>query len=531
MPNFIPYDLNQSTMIVVNFGDQLPRGTFEHAINYLIENKLDLSIFHDAYHNEYNGRPAFNPAVLLKIILFAYSKGITSSREIQWCCERNVTFKALSCDTVPHFTTIAHFISAHPKAIHNIFEQIVLTCYQEGLIGNELFAIDGCKLPSNAAKEWSGTIKELTNKRKKIKHQLSQHMKHHAVIDKQEDSAQCSQAKQRTAQAINTLEKAYNKIDQFLKTAAPRLGEGKRKTEVKSNITDNESAKMGTSKGTIQGYNGLGTADKRHQVVIDAQAFGAGPEQHTLKPIIEAIRDRFSRLKIPVDFSCEGTVITADTGFSSEANMQYLHEQNLNAYVPDNDFRSRDKKLKGQKAKHQHPNLNFSRAEKKAKKNKSTVFTSDDFEFNSSDMTCRCPAGELLGQRKEREDLHGNQKIFFTGRQRQCRACDLKMRCLKNPIATEQRNGRGRQVSFIIEKRKPVLNYTDWMKKRIDTDKGKQIYSHRMSVIEPVFGNICSNKKLNRFSLRGKTKVQGQWQLYCMVHNIEKLMKYGELAA
>ena len=69
------------------------------------------------------------------------------------------------------------------------------------------------------------------------------------------------------------------------------------------------------------------------------------------------------------------------------------------------------------------------------------------------------------------------------------------------------------------------------MKYRVDSAEGKQIYSHRMSVVEPVFANIGTNKRLNRFSLRSKKKVQGQWQLYCRVHNIEKLANYGKLAA
>ena len=73
--------------------------------------------------------------------------------------------------------------------------------------------------------------------------------------------------------------------------------------------------------------------------------------------------------------------------------------------------------------------------------------------------------------------------------------------------------------------------YTDWMKHRVDSQQGKAIYGHRMSVVEPVFGNIGNNKRLNRFSLRSKKKVQGQWQLYCLVHNIEKLANYGQLAA
>ena len=123
------------------------------------------------------------------------------------------------------------------------------------------------------------------------------------------------------------------------------MGQGKRAKEVKSNITDNESAKMTTSKGTIQGYNGLATADKKHQIIVDAQVFGAGQEHHTLQPVTEAIKDRFKRLEISEDIYQTGTVVTADTGFANEANMQYLHDNDINGYIPDNQFRSRDPKF------------------------------------------------------------------------------------------------------------------------------------------------------------------------------------------
>ena len=104
MPNFLSYDYNQNSMVVINFQDQLQPGTFEHAIHYLIDNRMDMSVFYPLYTNEKTGRPAFDPAILLKIILFAYSKGIISSREIEWCCKTNIIFKVLSCDTEPHFT-------------------------------------------------------------------------------------------------------------------------------------------------------------------------------------------------------------------------------------------------------------------------------------------------------------------------------------------------------------------------------------------------------------------------------------------
>ena len=519
MPNFITYDYNQSVMLAINFEDQLQPGSFEHAIHYLINNRLDLSVFYPRFNNDDAGRPAYDPAILLKIILFAYSKGITSSREIQWCCESNIIFKALSCDSVPHFTTIASFVSSRPAEIEALFEQVLLICHEQGLLGNALFAIDGCKLSSNAAKEWSGTLKELEQKRAKIKRQIRYHLNAHQQHD--QNTSRDEAHRQRSQQAIETLKRAHDRIDRFLKSASPRKGQGKRPKEVKSNITDNESAKMTTSKGTLQGFNGVAAVDKKHQVIVDAQAFGEGQEHHTLQPMIEAIQARYQRLGISQDIYKAGAVVTADTGFANEQNMQYLHTNGINGYVPDNRFRSRDPRFAEQKSKYgkRHP----------AKFN--DILPASEFDFDPVSLSCRCPAGEQISYRGQRPDREGNLKAFFEGRLNQCRHCELKQRCMRNPRSANHRKGNGRQVSFILEKRNRPANYTDWMKGRVDSPEGKLIYSHRMSVVEPVFGNITVNKRLNRFSLRGKQKVQVQWRLYCLVHNIEKLANYGKLAA
>ncbi len=518
MPKFIPYDPGQSRMVVVNYADQLQPGTFEHAIHFLIENKLDLSIFDPSFNNDETGRPAYDPAILLKIILFAYSKGITSSREIQWSCETNVIFKALSCDSVPHFTTIANFVSGYSDEIESIFEQVLLICDEQGLLGKELFALDGCKMSSNASKEWSGTFKELKQKRDKIQRQIRHHITEHKRFDK--NNSREDERRQRSEKAIETLTKAHKKIDDFLKSESPRMGKGKIKKEVKSNITDNESAKMTTSKGTIQGYNGIATVDKKHQIIVDAQAFGEGQEQHTLQPVLNSVRERFKRLGIKLN----DPIITADTGYANEANMKYLHDNKINGYIPDNKFRQRDPKFAEQKSNH-------SRRKPITGKSKATpsVIPSSEFAFDPVNKTCICPANETMWLRSEHVDRLGHEKIFFEGRLTKCRTCKLKMRCMHNPDSDNHRKGHGRQVSFIINKGQRAANFTDWMKHRVDSAKGKLIYSHRMSVVEPVFGNIGTNKRLNRFSLRGKKKVQGQWQLYCLIQNIEKLKNYGKL--
>jgi transposase len=520
MPNFKPYDYNQSAVVIINYLDQLQPGTFEHTLHHLLDSKLDLSAFYPNYNNDKGGRAAYDPAILLKIILFAYSKGITSSREIQWSCETNIIFKALSCDSAPHWTTIAAFVSSYSEEIEALFEQLLLVCDEQGLLGKELFAIDGCKLPSNAAKEWSGTFSELEKKREKIGRQIRHHIEQHKALDKTESGHE--ERERRTQQTIDTLNKAHEKIDKFLKTSGPRMGKGRKVKEVKSNITDNESAKMTTSKGTLQGYTGVATVDMKHQVIVDAQAFGEGQEYSTLQPVLNKIKTRFSAIKIAPNIYATDVVVTADTGFANEANMAYLYSHGINAYIPDNLFRQRDPKFAEQKAKYPKP--------PRKNNNRLTIreIPASEFSFDPVARSCHCPAGNLISYRKTREDMQGNLKAYFEGKLSQCRHCEIKQKCMRNPDSTNHRKGKGRQVSFMVRKSEKST-FTDWMKHRIDSPKGKEIYGHRMAVVEPVFGNITTNKGLRRFSLRSKRKVQGQWVLYCMVHNIEKVMNYGNL--
>ena len=153
MPRFIPYSYDQLKLIPVDFRSQIQPGTFEFTLNLIIDEDIDLTVFHERYRNDNTGRPAYDPAILLKIVLFAYSRGITSSREIERACRENIIFMALSADSRPHFTSIAQFISHEDKAIASVFRDVSLLCDQLGLIGREMFAIDGCKLPSNASKE------------------------------------------------------------------------------------------------------------------------------------------------------------------------------------------------------------------------------------------------------------------------------------------------------------------------------------------------------------------------------------------
>lgn len=99
MARYKHYDYNQTKMIPLRFVDQIQPGTFEYTLNHFVDNDLDFSMFESRYRNDVNGAPAYDPAILLKVVLFAYSRGITSSRKIAQVCRENVIFMALSADS------------------------------------------------------------------------------------------------------------------------------------------------------------------------------------------------------------------------------------------------------------------------------------------------------------------------------------------------------------------------------------------------------------------------------------------------
>jgi transposase len=147
-PRFLAVDLQR----------QLLPGTLEHALNHLLDHEIDLSGFDARFCNDETGAAAYPPAMLLKVVLFAYSQGIVSSRAIERACREHITFIALSGDTCPHFTTLANFIGTLEDDIANVFSQVLFICDRQGLIGREMFAIDGVKLPSKQCKQWGQVL-------------------------------------------------------------------------------------------------------------------------------------------------------------------------------------------------------------------------------------------------------------------------------------------------------------------------------------------------------------------------------------
>ncbi|MCL4798825.1 MAG: IS1182 family transposase [Burkholderiales bacterium] len=509
MARYKHYDYSQARLLPVRFEEQILPGTFEHTLASVIDGRIDLSVFEARYRNDAVGAPAYDPGILLKVILFAYSKGVTSSREIERLCRENVVFMALSADSRPHFTTIAGFIARLDAEIVSVFRDVLLVCDELGLIGREMFAVDGVKLPSNASKEWSGTRADFEKKAQKMERAVERLMRRHREVDQKGEDAGVRAARERQ---IRTLETAVEKIRGFLRRGEDRVGPSGRVK--KSNLSDPESAKMKTSKGVIQGYTAVAVVDAKNQVVVGAEAFGEGQEHALLIPVLERTRATFREIKGEGDI-LRGAILTADAGFCAEANLEHLERSEVDGYVADTLFRKRDPRFA--EAKRHRP-------EERADPDRR--FRPADFVFDETARSCICPAGKQLYANGANVVIRGLRGMKFRGAKRDCSPCQLRQRCLKDPQRTAVR-----QVVFFLgrEKARPE-NCSARMKRKIDTEYGRYQYGRRLGTVEPVFANICHAHGLRRFGLRTKRKVDIQWLLYCMVHNLGKVSRYGRAA-
>jgi hypothetical protein len=217
-----------------------------------------------------------------------------------------------------------------------------LVCDETGLLGGTFFALDGCKLPSNASAECSGTIADLKKKRKKIEDKVGQLLKQQIEADKADDDPPRLSEEQGRKRQIDRLQKNAQRIEEWLKQNDPKIGKTGR--EIKSNVTDNESAMMMTPHGTIQGYNGQALVDAKHQVIVHGEAFGSGHDYGHLVPMVDGAKDNLHSIGHERDcFS--GRILTADSNYHCTSNLEKCEQESIDAYIPDIRFRRRDSRF------------------------------------------------------------------------------------------------------------------------------------------------------------------------------------------
>jgi len=511
MARYKHYDYDQLMMVPVSLEEQLMPGTLEYAIHHVVEERLDLDMFDERYCNDETGRKAIDPKVLIKIVLLGYSRGMISSRSLERACRENITFMALSCGQKPDHSTIATFVSSMEHQIEPLFTKVLLVCSEEDLLGGTHFSLDGLKLSSNAAKERSGTFSDLKKKQETLKQKVKDAIHEHRETDKQ-GKGQSQTDSQRREKRIKRLQQKADRIERFLSDNEPKIGAGGK--EIQSNVTDNESAKMATSHGVVQGYNANAIVDEKHQIVVHASASGKGEDSINMGPMLEGAQENLEA--IGWEEPLKDKELSADTGYYSVKNLHDCKEFEIDAYIPDPQFRRRD--IRFADAGRHRRSVDKRKERYKSKKR---WFSVEDFKLDDRTGKLICPAGHSLYiKNRNFVTAEGYKAINYQAPKTACRNCQLRSQCLRNP------NTVSRQVYVFYGKRPGSI--TDEMKQKIDTPEGRRAYSKRLAIVEPVFGNIRACKRMDKFTLRGQIKVNIQWMLYCLVHNIEKIANFGK---
>lgn len=504
MARYKNVDYSQLLLIPVSLENQLTPGSLEHAIFHIVENILNLSAFDASFKNDTRGATAYSPKVLLKIVLFAYSRGIVGSRPIEQACKENIIFMALSGWSTPDHSTIADFVTKMKVSIATCFQDILAICDQMNLLGGTAFSVDGMKISSNASKEWSGTFEDFKKKQEKWQKRIEELMEKQQKLDREEKTESVQKEQEKCEKKIKELEKELQKMKEFLANNEPKGGT--KNKEIKSNITDNDSAMFfSNNHGTQQGYNAQILVDEKHQIIVYGEAIGNANDSGNFEPVMEGAKKNMKAIGYEESYF-RGKEIEGDSGYFNEHTLLYAEKEGLDTYIPD--------PLKKKSAE---------KGTKEKYKSKKSKYSKEDFVYDEATKEYVCPNGKRL---KKTSNKTQHRNIFYKkyeAKAEDCLNCPLRLACLKTQRA--KKKYLYEEIGLAKE------TASERMRKKMETEEAQEKYAKRFGVVEPVFGNVRSNKKMNRLTLRGKEKVNIQWLMYCLVHNIEKISNYGSSLA
>lgn len=502
-PIFKSYHQNQVYLFPPSLEDMIDANHPVRVVNEVID-RIDMDIIIKKYKG--GGTSSYHPRMLLKVLIYAYLSNVYSSRRIEAAVKENIYFMWLSGMQQPDHHTINRFRSERLRNIlREVFAQVVLLLVDSGHVSLQEIYTDGTKIESVANRYsfvWGKAIK--TN-RERIKQQLRELWKYSqkvAAIEKgddtppdfdQIDSKSVKDTIDKIDAALKDIEKVDSQVKQKLNYAKKHWPAKLKQYAKQEKIlvgrnsyskTDNGATFMRMKEDHMRngqlkpGYNvQLST---NNQFIVNYSLHPNPTDTKTLIPHLQQHKKLYGSLP---------QVQVADAGYGSEENYQYLEKNQIEAYVKPADFDRRQKKR-------YNPN----------------PFNSDQLEYDAAKDIYLCPVGtpmKNIGQysKKERGFLKTYTKYKASG----CRNCPLRGAC---------HNQKGNRVIQVNHRGRYLKQQAH---ERLKTEKGIYYRKRRPADVEPVFGNIKSNKSFKRFLLRGIDKTEIEWGLLCLAHNLKKI--------
>jgi transposase len=488
MPKFKPYNQNQPMLLPLDLRSCLPSDHVAFMISDIVDD-LNLDSINATYSDF--GSPAFDSAMMTKILFYAYVCGICSSRKIEAKLYEDNAFRFLAANIHPDHRTINMFRSNHLVFLDEIFAQIVILCDGLNMVNLKIANIDGTKIAANASRDNLYTKERLLNLKSKIREMLEQCQR----IDEEEDKEFGSKRgyhgmpeeyidPEKRKKAIKKMKDRLAKIkeaEQIIDDKQNKVKTNEDKNRSKNNttnLTDSDANLMKMKDDSFKmAYNiQLSTSS---QVII---AYGISQEPTDM----DSLPIMIDRTQMTTGQHVDEA--RADSGFFSKNNIVFCQNNNTDAYIPD-----------AMKALE----------ESQERTNGVPKYDRRNFHYNQERDEFICPLGSRLVRSYA---IKGAGKKYIGT---DCQRCPHKTECTK---------GKNRHITY-----DPALDQIKIeMRAKLNSEGGKAKYLERMSDIEPVFGNLKYNQGFTKFLCRGKPKALIELGLHCIAHNFIKIFNHSK---
>ncbi|KJD42942.1 IS1182 family transposase [Paenibacillus terrae] len=504
---YIQYTMDQ-LFLPMDLEADIPENHIVRVVNDTV-NRLSDSIFNAAYPG--GGRHSYHPKMLTKIIIYAYTQRIYSSRQIAKAVRENIMFMWLAARQQPDFRTINRFRSERMKEVlETVFTHVLELLVQEQYVSLEHYFLDGTKFEANANRYtfvWKKAIVKHQAKLQEKVHTLFQTIEAveseedalHAGTDLPELGEASSLTAEKLENAVQQLEEALQEkpknktlkkaVRQLRKDLLPRLQKYEHQIETAGernsySKTDPDATFMRMKEDHMRngqlkpGYNvQMGT---ENQFVLGYSVHQRPTDTKCLKPHLEHLEESLGR---------RPERVIADAGYGSEENYSYFEEHNIQAIVKYGTYHK-----------------------EKTRAWKQAIGKVDNWSYNETEDIWTCAAGKTLRFRYEGQTVTESGYTIRTRHYRSgdCSDCPLKAKC------TTAKGNREMAVSLTYMRQK------NDMRERLRSEEGYTLSVRRMTEPESVFGQIKNNRGFRRFLLRGLQKVSLEVGWLCLAHNLLK---------
>ena len=407
------------------------------------------------------GRPGYDPADLLKLLIYGYLIGIPSSRRLEAETLRNVEVMWLLRRLHPDFKTIAEFRRRNIKALPRLFRELTVLCKKLDLFGAELVAIDGSKFRAVNSRRRNYNRTMLEQMLQAVDDRINQYLETTEKADT--DAEQPAGEEVNRAAELARLEKRAAEVRAMLAV----LDETE---ESQISLTDPDSRMMKVGMGTAVCYNAQAAVDEKHKLLVAVEVTNEGSDRNWLSPMA---------IEAKVALSAEELAVVADKGYSSAREVEACVEANITPYLP-------------------KPETSANRA--------LGLFTKNDFRYDRERDVYVCPAGEDLTFRHASREKGRDVRYYRTYA---CGSCPLRRRCT--------RNAQSRRIS-----RSANEHVLEQMNARVAANP--EILKKRKAIVEHPFGTIKRWMNQAYFLMRGLTNVRGEFSLSALAYNLKRVL-------